>query len=414
MARHGLARLTGAPREPGEVARCIEAFGHVRETNYGRIFDVRVKPDAANLADTDRGLAPHTDNPYRAPPPRLQVLHCLQDADQGGETRLVDGLAAALRLRAENPRAFDLLRRTPIHFEWRDATTRLATCEPLLSVDDAGAVTAIRLNHRSFQTIGGEPDARDAWRDAYRALAAILKAPSFGCGLRLAPGDLLIFDNHRILHGRTAYSGAVVGERHLQGAYAEIDGLYSTLAVLTDAEADRRVATLAALFNSDATLETYGEGLSLRDHMLQTADLAAAQGLDEAGVAAALLHDLGWTLPDTWPARGHEAAAADLLAPLCGPAVADPIRLHVAAKQYLVTREPGYLARLSEASRQTLAQQGGPMAPDACDAFERQPGFAAAVALRRLDDAAKHADHPVGSFDAYAGLLRRVIVAEMI
>ncbi len=202
----------------------------------------------------------------------------------------------------------------------------------------------------------------------------------------------------------------MAGERHLQGAYAEIDGLQSTLAVLTDAEADRRVAAIAALFQSDATLDAYGEGLSLRDHMLQTADLAAARGFDEAQIAAALLHDLGWPLPGT----RHETSAADFLAPLCGPAVADPIRLHVAAKQYLVTREPSYLARLSDASRHTLVQQGGPMPPEACDAFERQPGFAAAIALRRLDDEAKDPDRPVRSFDAYAGLLKRVIVAAMM
>ena len=80
VARSGAGLLRGVPADEGMVTAVAETFGYVRETNYGRIFDVRVVADPANLAFTSRAIAPHTDNPYRDPVPTLQLLHCLRDA----------------------------------------------------------------------------------------------------------------------------------------------------------------------------------------------------------------------------------------------------------------------------------------------------------------------------------------------
>jgi DUF971 family protein len=87
----GFALLHGVPAESGTVCTVAERFGFVRETNYGRFFDVRTVPDPLNLADTNLGLGLHTDNPYRDPVPTLQLLHCLVASGEGGETVLVDG-----------------------------------------------------------------------------------------------------------------------------------------------------------------------------------------------------------------------------------------------------------------------------------------------------------------------------------
>src|SRR5262249_34203224 len=84
----GFSLLRGVPTEPGTVAEVAGRFGAVRETNYGRVFDVRVSVDATNLADTALPLSPHTDNPYRRPTPSLQLLHCLASGVEGGETVL--------------------------------------------------------------------------------------------------------------------------------------------------------------------------------------------------------------------------------------------------------------------------------------------------------------------------------------
>ena len=164
------------------------------------------------------------------------------------------------------------------------------------------------------------------------------------------------------------------------------------------------LARLGELFESEAMADPYGEEISIRAHMLQCAELAVAQGLGDALVAAALLHDIGWGMEAG--GNGHEQAAADLLLPLFGPAVAEPVRAHVAAKRYLVTARPGYGDRLSAASRHTLARQGGPFTPEECGAFERLDCYAAAIALRLLDDTGKAVEAPGSHFAAYLPLLR--------
>ena len=76
-----------------------------------------------------------------------------------------------------------------------------------------------------------------AFYTAYRRWAELLERPERQLNLRLAPGDCLVFDNTRVLHARTAFSlSAGERRRHLQGCYADLDGLASTLAVLNREE----------------------------------------------------------------------------------------------------------------------------------------------------------------------------------
>ena len=106
LARRGIALMHDCGVEPATVLKVGNTIGFVRETNYGTLFDVIAEPDPMNLAFTPLGLAAHTDNPYRDPCPTVQLLHCLAAASDGGESRFVDGFAAAERLRQEDPVAF--------------------------------------------------------------------------------------------------------------------------------------------------------------------------------------------------------------------------------------------------------------------------------------------------------------------
>jgi gamma-butyrobetaine dioxygenase len=212
------------------VLEIAASFGFVRETNYGRLFDVRVEPRPGNLAFTSRRILPHTDNPYRDPAPTLQLLHCLRAAGAGGETGLVDGFAAARELRATDRESFAVIAGTPVPFGYQDADTELRASEPLIQLSPRGRVRGIRFNNRSVQPLRLPYAQVTAFYTAYARWAALLAQPERQLNLRLVPGDCLIFDNTRILHARTAFSGA--GGRHLQGCYADLDGLASTLAVL--------------------------------------------------------------------------------------------------------------------------------------------------------------------------------------
>ena len=228
----GCGLLRGVPIVDGEVARVAELFGHVRETNYGRWFEVRSVVDPSNLANTSLGLAAHTDNPYRDPVPTMQLLHCLESTASGGENMLVDGWRVAEEVRALQPAGFDLLVRRGVTFDYRDVDADLSHHAPLIELDTEGMVRSIRFNPRSMRQPSMPADELAVWYDAYLLFARLLADPRFQIRLRLDPGDLFIVDNRRVLHGRTAFA-ATSGSRHLQGCYADIDGLRSSIAVLS-------------------------------------------------------------------------------------------------------------------------------------------------------------------------------------
>jgi gamma-butyrobetaine dioxygenase len=123
------------------VLEVAASFGFVRETNYGRLFDVQVEPAPGNLAFTSRAIRPHTDNPYRDPVPTVQLLHCLRAAGEGGDTGLVDGFAAAAALRAADAESFGTLTRTPAPFGYIDIETQLRASQPLIELSPAGSST---------------------------------------------------------------------------------------------------------------------------------------------------------------------------------------------------------------------------------------------------------------------------------
>jgi gamma-butyrobetaine dioxygenase len=226
----GFALLRGVPVTPGTVCSVIELFGYVRETNYGRLFDVVSVEEARNLAFTALGLGNHTDNPYRDPVPQLQLLHCLETAAAGGESIVVDGFAVADRLRREAPEAFAILTQTLVPFRYvEDGAVDLRHAAPLIELDVAGRVRTIRYNNRSIGPVDIDPDEIPAFYGAYRKLGRLLHDPAMTVGFRMGAGDLFIVDNRRVLHGRRGFAG---GRRHLQGAYADVDSLASKLRVL--------------------------------------------------------------------------------------------------------------------------------------------------------------------------------------
>ena len=410
LAARGFVRLRGAPATQGEIETLVAAFGCVRETNYGRLFDVRTKRDVTNLADTALALAPHTDNPYRLAPPEIQVLHCLSAAGHGGQSLLVDGLAVIGALKAEAPADYHLLCNTPVRFAWSDGETFLEATAPVISLNADGRLERLRYNPRSMQQVcTDDAPVHAAWRGAWDRLGALLVAPVFGMTFDMTAGDMVLMDNRRVLHGRTAFetTGEVV--RHLQGGYADMDGVYSTLRRLTERHVERELDALEALFAGDVLAESYGEDISIRDHMLQSAEGAVARRMGAKLVAAALLHDIGWGMKGP-----HEATAAAMLAPVLGDGVASLIRNHVDAKRYLVAVRPDYAERLSAASVHTLKQQGGPMTPDECRAFEAMPDFELCLELRYLDEGGKALSRPVSRFTDYRPVLKALMVRQAL
>ena len=159
---------------------------------------------------------------------------------------------------------------------------------------------------------------------------------------------------------------------------------------------DQRLAEIEGLLTLKAEGQYGLAAINQRQHALQAAWLAERMGLPAAQITAALLHDIGHMVHDLGedPAKDgiddhHEELGAAWLEARFGAPVTEPVRLHVAAKRYLCGKEADYFVRLSPDSVRSLALQGGPMSSDEIAVFEAQPHYAAAVQLRRFDEAAK-------------------------
>lgn len=229
---YGFAVMDGLPAESGALCKVSDLFGYIRETNYGRWFEVRAEVNPSNLAYTNLGLQAHTDNPYRDPVPTLQILSCIENTVEGGESSVVDGFAVAAALRAESPEGFRLLSSWPARFEYAGSSgVRLQAKRPMIELGPDGELICIRFNNRSLAPTVDVPFAdMDAYYAAYRRFAELIEDPSFEVTFKLEAGQAFIVDNTRVMHARKAFSGT--GKRWLQGCYADKDGLLSTLAAI--------------------------------------------------------------------------------------------------------------------------------------------------------------------------------------
>ncbi len=234
VQRYGFAKLTDAPTEDGALFNVIDLFGYVRETNYGRHFEVRTTVNPSNLAYTGQGLQAHTDNPYRDPVPTLQLLYCLESSAAGGDSMVVDGFRAAEILREENPAWFDVLSQHCARFEYAGGhDVALHSKRPMIELAPDGELIGVRFNNRSAAAITDVPfDKMELYYEAYRRLAQLADDPDLQVSFKLQPGDAFIVDNTRVLHARKAYSGN--GTRWLQGCYADKDSLLSKLHTLNN------------------------------------------------------------------------------------------------------------------------------------------------------------------------------------
>ncbi len=232
---YGVSMLRGIPTDPGALCRVAELFGYVRETNYGRWFEVRSEVNPNNLAYTNLGLQAHTDNPYRDPVPTLQLLSCMENSVDGGESIVVDGFQVARRLKSEHPAAFEMLSRHCANFEYAGSEeVVLRARKPMIGLAADGELTGISFNNRSAAPFSDIPFAdMENYYAAYRQFAEIVEDKDMEVSFKLSPGELFIVDNTRVLHARKAFSGS--GTRWLQGCYADKDGLLSTLANIEEA-----------------------------------------------------------------------------------------------------------------------------------------------------------------------------------
>ncbi len=221
--RHGYVVLRNTPAEVGTVARVADRLGYIVGQNFGWVFDVEAKPSPTDLAYTAFELRAHSDEPYRQPVPGIQMLHCIANEAPGGDSTLVDGLAAANALLAAHPDLHAALVETEVEWRYDMGTDTVVGRGHVLEYDRHGRYTQIRINTKLDEPIVRPGVDLSAFYAARRWLSEWTNDAAHQVTFRLEPGDIMFMDNHRALHGRTAFD-PTQGHRHLQGCYIEHDG----------------------------------------------------------------------------------------------------------------------------------------------------------------------------------------------
>ncbi|MEM8705963.1 MAG: TauD/TfdA family dioxygenase [Actinomycetota bacterium] len=223
FAEHGFVIMRDTPVVEGTVAEVANHIGYISGNNFGWVFDVRNEPKPTDLAYTAIGLKPHTDGPYRKSQPGLQLLHCLANDAEGGDSVLVDGLAATEALRRERLDLHEVLATVEVEFRYDMGNDVVIDRGPVIQLDAMGRFRQLRFNTKLDFPVPVDGVDLDAWYEGRRWLAEWMDDPAHQVAFRLDAGDLMFMDNHRVLHARTAFD-PTTGRRHLQGCYIEHNG----------------------------------------------------------------------------------------------------------------------------------------------------------------------------------------------
>ena len=229
----GVTLIRKVPAQPGVVETVAGWFGQIQPNPYADdpahpvVCSIRVDPAQPVATRMSHFLGPHTDTCWRQTLIGLLLMHCLQAHPEGGRSMLVDGFAVAARLRQRSPEAFALLSTVPIAFgsvvaerdDWR-ASGRV------ISVSADGVIEGIRYNGNSIGQLDLPDDLIEPVYAALESFESILYDHNLWWRPLLAPGDLLVIDNHRVLHGREAFD-ATAGERHIQCCNVERDDFHN-------------------------------------------------------------------------------------------------------------------------------------------------------------------------------------------
>ena len=220
--QYGFVIIKNVPTYDNFIVKFANSIGSVRRTNFGEHFNVKSKPDPNDLAYTSLALAPHTDNPYRNPVPCIQLLHCVESKVHGGLSTLVDGLTVTEDLKSNHPEFYKILTEIKVKFKFIDKDVVLENWSPLIELSDEKKFKQVRFSPRLDFVPILDKEKLDLYYKARNKLSEMYNSDKYKIEFKLSDKDLIMMDNYRLLHGRTAYQTSE-GERFLQGCYIDYD-----------------------------------------------------------------------------------------------------------------------------------------------------------------------------------------------
>ena len=228
---YGVARLRGLPQQDGLLEEIVTRIGPVRESNFGRQYVLEIKDDPDSQAYTSGSLLQHIDLPTRELPFGLQFLYTRENTTSGGEGLYVDAYKVAEDMRRDEPVNYHSLITDVWEYNNRAKTSDYRGKGPVLETDRSGRVTGVRYNTFLRAPMRAPLEIQARAYKAYRAFSTRAQNLDYQMKFRYEPGDLLAFDNRRVLHGRAGYD-AKGGARFIEGIYADRDDLFSRIRTL--------------------------------------------------------------------------------------------------------------------------------------------------------------------------------------
>lgn len=234
---YGFCKIVDAPANREESQRMIRLAGAQRQTHFGT-YTLKKKTTVTNVGDTTGPLDPHVDEPYRYAAIGITVFQVLRPSSNGGASTLVDGFEAARHLKEQWPEDFELLCKTPItcqrfdpgdnsHGNMRWYKSRL----PVIRLDDRGKVCGVRMNERQISPLDVPADQVVPVYRALKRLFEILYSEDLRLTLNLKAGEGLLFDNQRLLHGRTGFTPETPPRAVLTSS-VDLDDFHSSMRLL--------------------------------------------------------------------------------------------------------------------------------------------------------------------------------------
>ena len=224
VRRHGICLVHTVPTDSAATEALAGLIGYVRETHYGRIFEIVSTRDPAVIANAPVPLRPHTDENFREPPPGIMIFHSIRASeDGGGASVMTDGFRLAEDFRTLHPEAFDLLTRVPIPHRRFIEGVGLRAEAPAIRLNYFGEITEFRLNERTMGPLDLPSELIEPVYDALSKMFELSYDPKYHVHHLLRDGEALVFDNARVLHARTGFNG----DRHVRLTHVGSDEVYS-------------------------------------------------------------------------------------------------------------------------------------------------------------------------------------------
>jgi alpha-ketoglutarate-dependent taurine dioxygenase len=240
LHEYGLVFLKSIPKEEvNGPQKLADRIGRIRNTFYGPTWDVKSVPNAKNIAYTNVFLGFHMDLLYMTDPPRFQMLQCIHNSCEGGASMFSDSYKAVHEMQKKQKGQYRLLTSFPVTFHYHNAGEHYRLSHPTIETGRDGKLQAVNYSP-PFQApfdISG-PDQKRDFKDFQKALKSfqnVVEDESNIYEYKMGEGDMVLFDNRRVLHARRSFD-VNSGSRWLKGGYMDADVVDSKHRMLMEAE----------------------------------------------------------------------------------------------------------------------------------------------------------------------------------